>query len=123
VATKTAGDRIRLAGVKLHTRIGVTPEERGTSQECEADLTLWMDFEAAAATDALENSIDYCRVLETARRVSEACEYRLLETLAYRIARALLGEFPVHRVGLKLRKRPESLRGRVDFVEVEVEEP
>ena len=123
VTTKTAWDRIRLAGVKLRPRLGVTPEERGTSQECEADLTLWMDFEAAAATDALDNSIDYCRVLETARRVAEACEYRLLETLAYRIARALLGEFPVHRVGLKLRKRPESLRGRVDFVEVEVEEP
>lgn len=114
---------MHLAGVKLRPRIGVTPEERATSQECEADLTLWMDFEAAAATDSLDNSIDYCRLLETVRRIAEDADYQLLETLAYRIARTLLGGFPVQRVELKLRKRPESLRGQIDFVQVEVEEP
>jgi dihydroneopterin aldolase len=45
-----------------------------------------------------------------------------METLAYAIVRTVLGSFPAHRVNLKLRKRPASLAGQIDFVEVEVEE-
>lgn len=119
---KMGKNRIRLAGVRLHPRIGVTPEEREMSQECEGDITLWVDFEAAAAMDSLESAIDYSRVLSAMQRTAAAGEYRLLETLAYRIARSVLGEFPVMRVRVKLRKRPASLRGQLDFVEVDVEE-
>ncbi len=119
---KSRDDRITLAGVKLHPHIGVTPEERSDPQECDADLTIWGDFEAAAATDSIDKSVDYCRVLDEVRAVVCAQEYVLVETLAYRIARTLLQKFPVNRVNVKLRKRPAVLRNQVEFVEVEVEE-
>ena len=122
MATRSSKNYIRLAGVKIHPRIGTTSEERKTPQECEGDLTLFTDLEAAAATDSLERSIDYCQVLVAIQETAVACEYNLLETLAYRIARNVLRAFPVNRVCLKLRKRPASLRGQIDFVEVEMEE-
>lgn len=120
---KARTDGIRLAGVKLRPRIGTTAEERKMPQECEADLTLWGDFEAAAATDSLERGIDYCRVLTAMQETAVEREYSLLETLAYKIARTVLRGFPVNRVHLKLRKRPAVLLGQLDYVEVEVEAP
>jgi dihydroneopterin aldolase len=123
VGYKSRQDQITLAGVKIYPRIGTSPEERGTAQECQADLTLWGDFEAGAATDALDKSIDYCQVLRSVQETAGAREYSLLETLAYRIVRAVLQAFPVNRVRIRLRKRPMSLRDQIDFVEVEVEEP
>jgi dihydroneopterin aldolase len=115
-------DRITLAGVKLQPRIGITGEERKVPQECEAELTVWSSFEAAASTDSIDASIDYCRLLEAAQEIAGACEYNLVETLAYRITRKILQDFPVNRVRVKVRKRPADLRDKIDFVEVEVEE-
>jgi 7,8-dihydroneopterin aldolase/epimerase/oxygenase len=108
--------------VKLHPRIGVALEERSNPQECEADLTIWGDFEAAATTDSIDKSIDYCRVLEEMHNIAGERDYVLIETLVYRIARSILEKFPINRVKISLRKRPASLHNQIDFVEIEVEE-
>jgi dihydroneopterin aldolase len=119
---KASQNQITLAGIRLYPHIGTMPEERAATQECQADLTLWGDFEAAAATDSLDKSIDYCKVLAMAQETANACEYNLLETLAYRIVRFVLQNFPVNKVRIKLRKRPAVLRDQIDYVEIEVEE-
>jgi 7,8-dihydroneopterin aldolase/epimerase/oxygenase len=116
-------DQITISGVKIYPRIGVTADERASAQECEVDLTIWGDFEAAASTDSLEKSMDYTRVLSAMQQVSAVQEYRLVETLAYRIVRNVSQNFPVSRVRIKIRKRPASLRGQIDFVEVAIELP
>lgn len=115
-------DRITVAGIKLQLHIGVTPEERRPPQPCQADVTLWGDFEAAASTDALDKALDYSAVLNLVLEVAHSREYNLVETLAYEIARGILRSFPAHKVGVKVRKRPAALAQKVDFVEVEVEE-
>jgi len=122
VGSKSRVDRVTVAGIRLQPRIGVTPGERRLPQPCEADITLWGDFEAAAATDALDKALDYSRVLKIALETAHSREYNLVETLAYEIARKILRSFPADRVGVKVRKRPESLAEKIDFVEVEVEE-
>jgi len=115
-------DRITLAGVKLYPRIGTTPEERATTQECVADLILWGDFEPAASTDSLQESVDYTVVLASVQQTAAAQEYNLVETLAYKIVRSVLQQFPINRVCIKVRKRPAILMGQLDFVEIEIEE-
>jgi 7,8-dihydroneopterin aldolase/epimerase/oxygenase len=122
VVQRASEDRMTLSGIKLYPRIGVTAEERSVQQECQADLTLWGNFEAAAAADALDQSIDYCRILSVVQKVAAIHEYSLLETLAYRIVRSVLQSFPATRVRIKLRKRPLSLLKELDFIELEVEE-
>ena len=117
------GDRITLAGIKLCPRIGVSREERAEPQKCEADLSIWGSFQNAAASDSMDLSIDYCRILETVQNTAKEGEYALVETLAHRIVRNVLHEYPVDRVRVKLRKYPASLRDQIDFIEVEVEEP
>jgi dihydroneopterin aldolase len=122
VVRKTREDRITLAGIKINPHIGTTPEERANPQECQADLTIWGDFEGAAAMDSLDGSVDYCQVLALVQETANSREYHLLETLAYGIVRKVLQGFPISGARIKLRKRPEGLQGEIDFVEVEVEE-
>ena len=120
--SKVREDRLTLAAIKLQPRIGATAEERRLPQPCRADVVLFGDFEAAATTDSLERTVDYSRILARVLEVAHEKEYNLVETLAYRLAREILRAFPAHRVRVRLRKRPASLRENVDFVEVEVED-
>jgi dihydroneopterin aldolase len=122
LAPRSRQDRLTLSRVKLLSRIGVTEGERKLPQSCEADITVWGDFEAAASTDAIGKAIDYSTILSTVIRVAGQREYNLLETLAYRLAREVLQGFPAERVGVRVRKRPASLSDQLDHVEVEVEE-
>ncbi len=115
-------DRVTVSGIKLHPRIGVTPGERRLPQMCQADVSLWGDFEAAASTDALDKALDYGKILEMVLEIAHSREYNLLETLAYAIARKVLQSFPAARVGVKVRKRPAALMDRIESVEVEVEQ-
>lgn len=116
-------DRITLAGIKIRPRIGVTPGERRLPQPCQADIIIFGDFEAAASTDSLDRAINYSRVLSTVLEATNAREYNLLETLAYSLGRAILQSFPARRVVVKVRKRPMTLVEKLDFIEVEVEQP
>jgi len=111
--------RITLAGIKLRPRIGVTPGERRQPQICEADVSLWGDFDAAAHTDSLDKAVDYSRVLSAVTGVAHAREYNLIEALAHAIARRVLQDFPVRRVRVRLRKTPASLAAALDFVETQ----
>jgi dihydroneopterin aldolase len=120
---KNHDDRITLFGIKIHPRVGVTLEERSSPQECEADLTVWDNFEGAASRDSIENSIDYGRLLAAVQATAAAGEFSLVETLAYKIVRNILQEFPVNRAQVKVRKRPVSLLDQIDYAEIEVEEP
>jgi dihydroneopterin aldolase len=123
LAQKAMLDRITLSGIKLSPCLGVSPEERAMPCSCAADVTIWGDFEAAAATDDLSAAVDYSRVLAKVIEVSLRSECRLLETLAYRIGRAVLENFPVHHVNVRVRKQPAALLDALDWVEAEVQQP
>ncbi|MBZ5498341.1 MAG: dihydroneopterin aldolase [Acidobacteriia bacterium] len=123
MADRSRLDRLALVGIKLRPRLGVTPGERRFPQFCTADLTIWGDFEAAASTDELAAALDYSRILAKVIEVAHQREYNLLETLAYRLGRAVLEAFPAQRVSVKVRKQPATLTEKLDHVEVEVEQP
>jgi 7,8-dihydroneopterin aldolase/epimerase/oxygenase len=123
MANSVREDRITLAGIKIRPRIGVTPGERRLPQPCQADIIIFGDFEAAASTDSLDRAINYSQVLSTVLETTNAREYNLLETLAYSLGRAILQSFPARRVVVKVRKRPMTLVEKLDFIEVEVEQP
>ncbi len=122
MSPRSRQDRITLSCIRLFPRIGITDAERKLPQGCEADVTVWGDFEAAASTDAIDKAVDYSRVLAKVVEVAGGREYNLLETLAYRLAREVLQAFPAQRVAVRVRKRPASLAGQLDHVEVEVEQ-
>ena len=85
-------DRIFLSGIRVVARHGVTAEERARPQEFEIDLVCATDASLAARTDELSATVDYARLRAIAVAVAERGSFRLLETLAERIAVAILDE-------------------------------
>jgi len=85
-------DRVVLNGIRVQARHGVSDEERSHAQEFEIDLACSTDARAAATSDDLGATIDYSRLKAIAVEVATSGPYHLLETLAERIARAIIDE-------------------------------
>lgn len=83
-------DRITLTGLRAFGRHGVLDHERRDGQEFGVDITAWLDLAPAAASDALSDTLDYGSLAGEAAGIvgGEPCD--LIETVASRIAAAVL---------------------------------
>lgn len=97
-------DTIEALGIRAFGRHGVLPEEQARAQPFEVDLRLEVDLTAAAATDRLEDTVDYGPLTEAVARTVEDESYRLLERLADRIAGLCLTLDGVRSVEVSVRK-------------------
>ncbi len=86
-----ARDRLVIRGLELRCVVGVEEWERRMAQRVVVDIELRGDFSAAAKSDDLTDAVDYRVPCVEAARLAADGEYVLVETLADRIARAVLG--------------------------------
>jgi dihydroneopterin aldolase len=83
-------DRIELRGLTVHGRHGVLPEERRDGQPFVVDAVLEVDTRPAAATDSLDDTVDYAAVARELAAIVGGDPVDLIETLAGRLADACL---------------------------------
>jgi dihydroneopterin aldolase len=112
---------IELHGILLHGYHGVLEEERRDGQRFIVDVELDLEHEQAARTDAIDEAVDYRRVAARVREISDARAYHLLEAFSAAIADALLEEFPVSAVRVRVRKPDVVLDPPVEFAAVVIE--
>lgn len=112
---------IELAGIALHGYHGVLEHERREGQRFLVDVELDLRDEAAAASDRIEEAVDYRGVAARVRELSDERAHHLLESLAARIADALLAELPVTAVRVRVRKPDVVLEPPVEYAAVSVE--
>ena len=98
--------RLILSGLTAFGYHGNNPAERKLGQTFTADLEVTLDTRKAAATDKVEDTISYPLLEKTARAVLEGKPANLLETVAERIAAALLKHPEVIQVTVRVTKRP-----------------
>jgi dihydroneopterin aldolase len=98
--------RLILTGLTAFGYHGNNPAERKLGQVFTADLEVALDTRKAAASDHLEDTISYPLVEKTARQILEGKPANLLETVAERIATALLKYPEVIEVTVRVTKRP-----------------
>lgn len=79
-------DRIELTGLKVRGNHGVFDHEKRDGQDFLCDVTLWLDFSAAAAGDDLAATVDYGAVARIAHDVIAGPPRDLIETVAVDIA-------------------------------------
>lgn len=84
------GDRILLEGLVFFGRHGVLEAERALGQRFVVDLELHLDLAAAGTSDDLAATIDYGAVARLARAIVEGPPADLIETVAERLAAAVL---------------------------------
>jgi dihydroneopterin aldolase len=108
-----SGDRIFLRGLSVACIIGFIDWERRVKQTVVIDLEMPVDCRHAALTDEVGETLDYKRVAKRVIAFVEASEFKLVETLAHRMALLLLAEFGIAWVRLTINK-PGAIRGSRD---------
>ena len=103
-------DRVFIEDLRIQTVIGVFDWEREITQTVSLDLEMDFDISRAAASDRIEDTLDYKAVSKRLIQFVENSEFQLVEALADHCARLVLENFPVSKVHLKLSK-PGAVRG------------
>jgi len=97
-------DIVYLRGLRVDAVIGVHPWERRLRQTLVFDLDLATNVSRAAASDSLADALDYDAIARGVRAEVAASECQLLETLASRVADALIAKFAIAWLRLRLDK-------------------
>ena len=116
-------DRILLQGIQFYGYHGVYDEERRLGQRFLVDVELRLDVSGAASEDDVSATVDYGQVQAVVLEIGTREKFKLLETLATRIASAILERFPIREVTVRATKPAPALPGVLAGVSVEVTRP
>jgi dihydroneopterin aldolase len=107
-------DRILLQGMVFSGRHGTQAAERELGQPFVVDVELICDLHSAGQSDDLSLTVDYGAVYRRARAIVEGPPAQLTETVAERIATAVLAEHQlVETVRVRVAKPHVRLDGGV----------
>ncbi len=106
-------DIIYLSDLRIETIIGIYDWERRVRQVVSLDLEMATDIAKAAASDDIEDTLNYKAVAKRLISFVGESEFQLVETLAERITGIILNEFNVPWVRLRLNKQG-AVRGARD---------
>lgn len=97
-------DIVFLRDLRIETVIGVYDWEREVKQTVVLDVEMSADIAKAAASDHIDDTLDYKSVAKRLIEFVEQSEFQLVETLAERCAQIIREEFGVAWVRLTLNK-------------------
>lgn len=97
-------DTILIEGITFHAYHGASDEEQAIGHRYSVDVVLEYDIRAAARSDDLSQTINYSAVAKRVLAIGTENRFRLIETLAERIAADVLQNFPASAVEVTVRK-------------------
>ncbi len=106
-------DIVYIRELQVETVIGIYDWEREVRQTVSLDLEMGTDIRAAAATEDIDNTLNYKTVAKRLIAFISESEFLLVETMAEEIAQIVQGEFNVPWLRLRLSK-PGAVRGARD---------
>lgn len=106
-------DIIFLHNLKIDTVIGIFDWERRIKQTVIIDLDMGADIRKAAASDHIDDTLDYKAVAKHLLAFVGDAEFQLVETLAEKVAEIILTDFAVPWVRVRINKQG-AVRGARD---------
>ena len=113
-------DKIFIHGIGFYGHLGCTEEERRVGGRYSVDVEMVCNLERAAASDLLSDTVDYSAIYDIVRKIGESESCNLIEHLAGKMVEAILREYPVREVTLRLKKLSPPIKGPLDYVGVEI---
>jgi len=114
-----SGDRIIISDLHLRGILGINDWERQHRQDIMINVVLEVDTRAAAASDDIEDSLNYRTLTKTIATLVDGSSFQLIEALAEAIARLCVCEFGAATARVRVEK-PGALRfARSVGVEIE----
>ena len=102
-------DKILIRDLRLRCIIGIEEFERREKQDVRINVAIWSNLTEAAKTDDIRKSVDYKEITKRIIRLVEGSEFRLVETLAEKVAESCLEHSKVQKVRVTVEK-PGALR-------------
>ena len=112
--------KISVSGIKFHGYHGLTRIEREIGVRYSVDVEMLCDLDAASRSDRVQDTIDYRQVHQIVLEVGKSNSYHLIESLASRIADAILKKTKAASARIRVCKETPILDGIVDSVSVEL---
>ncbi len=106
-------DIVYIRDLQIKTIIGIYDWERKIKQTVSIDIEMATDIAKAAASDNIEDTLNYKAVGKRIIQFVEESSYQLVETMAEKVAQIILDEFSVPWLRLRVSK-PGALRGSKD---------
>lgn len=113
-------DEIRLTGLRVYGHHGVYPQEKRDGQWFVIDFAIRLDTRTAARTDDVADTVHYGELAEKVAAIVAGEPVDLIETLAARIAAALLEPALVQAAEVTVRKPDAPIPLPFDDVAVTV---
>ena len=110
---KSHTDTIFLTDLRIETIVGIWEWERKIRQTVSIDLEMGADIRRAAASDDIEDTLNYKKVAKRVQQFVGESAFQLVETMAEQIAGIVLAEFDVPWVQVRVDK-PGAIRGARD---------
>jgi dihydroneopterin aldolase len=98
-------DKIFLSALNVECIVGIWEWERRVKQRVVIDLEMATDIRKAAASDHIDDTIDYKKVAKRVLAFVGESQYQLVETLTENIAKVIITEFGVSWVKVRLNKQ------------------
>jgi len=113
--------QIFLEGLEFYAYHGCFREEQLIGTWFNVDVVLWGDFEKAAISDNLEDTVNYLSVYQTLKTEMEV-PTKLLETVVVRMLDVVINGYPlVDKIEIKLSKMNPPLGGKLRSVSVKMD--
>lgn len=100
----TESDVVFVKGLKVEAVIGVYAWERAITQPLLIDIALETDISRAAASDDVNDALNYKAVCDDVSSLCQEVQAQLLEHLAEKVATMLLTDYACHKVTLSIAK-------------------
>ncbi|AAZ19033.1 probable dihydroneopterin aldolase [Psychrobacter arcticus 273-4] len=114
----TQSDVVFVKALKVEAVIGVYEWERAITQPLLIDIVLETDISRAAASDDVNDALNYKEVCDDVSAWCQDIKAQLLEYLAGQIADKLLEKYPCHKITLSIAK-PTAIK-QADAVGVQI---
>jgi dihydroneopterin aldolase/D-erythro-7,8-dihydroneopterin triphosphate epimerase len=102
-------DKILIKDLRLRCILGIDEFERREKQDVTINVVIWSNLTEAAKTDDIRKTVDYKEITKRIIRLVESSEFRLVETLAEKVAESCLEHARIQKVKVTVEK-PGALR-------------
>lgn len=114
-------DKIIIQGLRLYAYHGVNAEEKIDGQMFFVDITCALSLCVPCATDCVDDTVSYAKILKTARSAFLSQKFDLLETAAETVAKSVLDAFSaIKEITVRVRKPEAPIQADFEYVAVEI---
>ena len=114
-------DRIDLTGIEVYAKHGVLDREQEKAQVFRVDVVAFTDLALPGRTDDLSDALDYSTLALEVREVVGSESHKLIETVARRVAEAVLAHPQVTRTVVTIHKPNAPIDMAFDDVSVTID--